>query len=126
MTTSTTSGRESTRSLVDSIVRGLQAKKGHSITILDLQHLHDRPTDYMVIAESNTPTGISALEDSVWETAQKETGDKPVRVHKGSGEWVAMDYIDVMVHLFTPDLRAYYRLEQLWEDAEVTRLEDEL
>lgn len=125
MTQSTTS-LESTRALVDSIVRGLQDKKGHNITILDLHHLHDRPTDFMVIAESNSPTGVSTLEDSVWDKVREETGDRPVRVHKGSGEWIAMDYVDVMVHLFTPDLRSYYHIEQMWEDAEVTRLEDEI
>lgn len=114
------------RPLVDSVVRGLQAKKGHSITILDLHHLHERPTDYMIIAESTSPTGVVALEESVRDKVEEETGMRPLRVHKGGGEWIAMDYADVMVHLFTPDLRAYYCLEQMWEDAELTRLEDEL
>lgn len=117
---------EQTQTLVDTIVEGLKKKKGHSITILDLHKLHERPTDFMIIAESNSPTGVSTLEDSVWDTVHEQIGEKPIRVHKGSGEWIAMDYVDVMVHLFTPDLRSYYHLEQMWEDAEITQVEDEL
>ena len=125
MTTSTTSP-ERTEALVHSIVEGLKAKKGHAITILDLHRLHDRPTDYMIIAESNSPTGISALEDSVLETVKEQAEERPIRVHKGSGEWIAMDYVDAMVHIFTPELRTFYHLEQMWEDADMTRLEDEV
>lgn len=125
MTTSTSSPKR-TEALVHSIVEGLKAKKGHAITILDLHRLHDRPTDYMIIAESNSPTGISALEDSVLETVKEQAGERPIRVHKGSGEWIAMDYVDAMVHIFTPELRTFYHLEQMWEDADMTRLEDEV
>lgn len=124
MTPSTTT-HERTQALVHSIVEGLRAKKGHAITILDLHRLHDRPTDYMIIAESNSPTGISTLEESVREVVEEQAGERPIRVHKGSGEWIAMDYVDAMVHLFTPELRTFYHLEQMWEDADMTRLEDE-
>ena len=124
MTTSTTT-HERTQALVHSIVEGLRAKKEHAITILDLHRLHDRPTDYMIIAESNSPTGISTLEESVREVVEEQAGERPIRVHKGSGEWIAMDYVDAMVHLFTPELRTFYHLEQMWEDADMTRLEDE-
>jgi len=125
LTTSTTT-QERTEALVHSIVEGLKSKKGHAITILDLHRLHDRPTDYMIIAESNSPTGISTLEDSVREVVEEQTGERPIRVHKGSGEWIAMDYVDAMVHLFTPELRTFYHLEQMWEDADKTLLEDEV
>ncbi|WP_296119767.1 ribosome silencing factor [uncultured Porphyromonas sp.] len=125
MTTSTTT-HERTEALVHSIVEGLRAKKGHDITILDLHRLHDRPTDYMIIAESNSPTGISTLEESVREVVEEQAGERPIRVHKGSGEWIAMDYVDAMVHLFTPELRSFYHIEQMWEDADMTRLEDEV
>lgn len=125
MTTSTTT-HERTEALVHSIVEGLRAKKGHTITILDLHRLHDRPTDYMIIAESNSPTGISTLEESVREVVEEQTGERPIRVHKGSGEWIAMDYVDAMVHIFTPELRSFYHIEQMWEDADLTRLEDEV
>ena len=125
MTTSTTT-HERTQALVHSIVEGLRAKKGHAITILDLHRLHDRPTDYMIIAESNSPTGISTLEESVREVVEEQAGERPIRVHKGSGERIAMDYVDAMVHLFTPELRSFYHIEQMWEDADLTRLEDEV
>ena len=125
MTTSTTT-HERTEALVHSIVEGLRAKKGHAITILDLHRLHDRPTDYMIIAESNSPTGISTLEESVREVVEEQAGERPIRVHTGSGEWIAMDYVDAMVHIFTPELRTFYHLEQMWEDADLTRLEDEV
>lgn len=114
-----------TRSLVDSIVTGIREKKGKNITLLNLSPIDDAICTYMVIAEGNTPTQVSAIEDAVREIVRKEQGETLSHIHVGSGEWIAIDYIDVIVHLFVPHAREYYKLERLWEDAERTDLPNE-
>lgn len=114
-----------TTALVETIVEGIREKKGKHITILDMGGIDDAFCDYMVVAEGNTPTQVNALEDSVWDTVQKKLGDKPIHTHIGGGEWIAMDYVDVIVHLFVPEQRKYYGLEQMWADAKQTSLPDE-
>ncbi|MDD7437610.1 MAG: ribosome silencing factor [Bacteroidales bacterium] len=114
-----------TTALVETIVEGIREKKGKRITIIDMGGIDDAICDYMVVAEGNTPTQVNALEDSVWDTVQKTLSDKPIHTHVGGGEWIAMDYVDVMVHLFVPELRKYYGLEQMWADAKQTSLPDE-
>ncbi len=116
---------DSTKALVDTIVEGIREKKGKHITIIDMQSIDDAFCDYMLIAEGNTPTQVDAIEDSIWDTVNKRLGDKPIHTHVGSGEWVAMDYVDVMVHIFVPELRHYYGIEQIWADAKQSNLPDE-
>ena len=68
---------------------------------------------------------VQAITDSVEEIARVEAGEKPVRmVGMENALWVAMDYTDVMVHIFVPDMREYYHLEDLWEDAQIERVPD--
>lgn len=112
------------KALVDSIVEGIEAKKGKHITVLDMQHIDDAFCDYMVIAEGNTPTQVDAIEGSIWDTVQQQLAEKPIHTHTGSGEWIAMDYVDVVVHIFVPELRHYYSIEQMWADAKQTTLPD--
>lgn len=114
-----------TKALVETIIEGIREKKGKHITVIDMGSIDDAICDYMVLAEGNSPTQVSALEDSVWDTVQKKLSDKPIHTHVGSGEWIAMDYVDVMVHLFVPEQRKHYGLEQMWADAKQTILPDE-
>ncbi len=116
--------RKEIKVLIDSITEGIQDKKGHGVTVLDMLRIPDRACDYMVIAEGNTPIQLRALEGAVWDKTQEKAGEKPLRTHVGGGEWIAMDYGDVMVHLFLPEMREYYRLEQLWADAKITHIPD--
>lgn len=111
--------------LTNSIIEGIREKKGKEIVVIDLSQIDDAICQAMVIAVGNTPTQVAALYDSVEEIVRLRTGEKPLRAHVGSGEWIALDYVDVMVHLFVPDLRTFYNLEQLWADATVTRVPDE-
>lgn len=113
-----------TKVLIDSIIEGIQDKKGHGITVLDMHDLHERVCDYMIIAEGNTNTQLRSLEGAVWDKTLEKVGEKPLRTHVGGGEWIGMDYGNVIVHLFLPKMREYYRLEQLWADAEVMHIPD--
>ena len=105
--------------LVNSIVNGLQEKKGHDIAIVDLTKIITAPSKYFVICTGGSPQQVEALTDSVAETTRKELHEKPAAIAGlENAEWVAMDYGTVMVHVFLPDVREYYDLEHLWDDAD--------
>ena len=109
--------------LVGSIVKGIQEKKGTDIVIADLRGIDGTICDYFIICQGNSPTQIDAITDSVEETAHIEAGEKPVKIAGlTNAEWVAMDYTDILVHIFLPEMRSYYNLEDLWEDASLTRV----
>lgn len=113
------------KKLVEAIINGIQEKKGKNIVVVDLNEINDTITKYLVICEGNTPTQVSAIQDSIREFARKEAGQKPVSVD-GTRNciWVAMDYIDVIAHVFVPDARDFYDVENLWEDAPITEIPD--
>lgn len=109
--------------LVDTITNGIQEKKGQDITIADLRGLDGTIANYFVICQGNSPAQVEAIADSVSEMVRKEMGEKPIRV-VGLEQcyWVAMDYGDVLVHIFVPQAREYYDLDNLWEDAKLTNV----
>lgn len=116
---------EQTRELVDTIVKGIQEKKGSRIITADLQDIDGAICRYFVICQGNSPSQVEAIAESVGDMARIELGEKPVRVvGLQNAQWVAMDYSDVLVHIFVPDMRAYYDLEHLWEDAAITEIPD--
>ena len=112
-----------TKELVKTIVEGLQEKKGKNIVTVDLTQLSGAVCQYMVICEGNTPTQVSALSDSVWEFARKEAGEKPLSIDRGqNAQWIGMDYGTVLVHIFLPEQREFYNLENLWADSKVIQI----
>lgn len=113
------------KKLVEAIINGIQEKKGKNIVVVDLNEINDTITKYLVICEGNTPTQVSAIQDSIREFARKEAGQKPVSVD-GTRNciWVAMDYTDVIAHVFVPDARDFYDVENLWKDAPITEIPD--
>lgn len=108
--------------LLRSIIDGIQEKKGREIVVINLQSLSDRACDYMVIAEGNTLVQLRAIVDSVWDEVFLQTKEKPLHVHEGGGEWIAIDYGNIIVHLFLPAVRSFYKIEQLWSDADQNRI----
>ena len=91
----------------------------------DLSGIDGTICHYFVICQGNSPSQVEAITDSVGEFARKELGEKPVHVvGLENAQWVAMDYTDVLVHIFLPDVREYYDLEHLWDDAKLTRIPD--
>ena len=111
--------------LVETITKGIQEKKGQGIVIADLSGIDGTICHYFVICQGNSPSQVEAITDSVEEFARKELGEKPVHVvGLENAQWVAMDYTDVLVHIFLPDVRGYYDLEHLWDDAKLTRIPD--
>lgn len=116
---------DQTKELVQTIVEGLQEKKGKNIVTVDLTRLSGAICQYMVICEGNTPTQVSALSDSVWDFARKNAGEKPISTDGGQrSEWIGIDYGTVLVHIFLPERREFYNLENLWSDAKVVQIPD--
>ena len=93
--------------------------------VADLQGIDGAIARYFVICQGNSPAQVEAITESIGEMARKEMDEKPARVAGlENAQWVAMDYGDVLVHVFLPDVRSYYDLEHLWEDAELTQVPD--
>ena len=111
--------------LVDAIVLGLQEKKGKNIVVVDLTKIPDTICGYFVIATGGSPSQIQALARSVGDKALELAHQKPLAVDGlHYSQWVAMDYADVIVHILLPEERAFYDIEHLWADAELTRVPD--
>lgn len=110
------------KSLVTIITEGIQEKKGTDIVVMDLRKIEGSICNYFVIAQGGSPSQVEAIVESIGEFASK-AGEKPTHVvGLESCQWVAMDYTDVMVHVFLPDVREYYDLEHLWEDAKLKKI----
>ena len=111
--------------LLDTIVKGLQEKKGRNIVAIDLRKTQGAICQYMVICEGNNPNQLAALSDSVWEFVNKELKEKPLSIDgMRNSRWIGIDYGTVIVHIFFPELRVFYRLEQLWEDSILIKIPD--
>ena len=111
--------------LVETIIKGIQEKKGQHIVVADLQNIEGTITNYFVICQGNSPAQVEAITESIGDMAREQLGEKPSQVAGlDNAQWVAMDYADVMVHIFLPDVRAYYDLEHLWDDAKLTEIKD--
>ena len=116
---------DETQVLVNTIIDALQDKKGKKITILNLTKLDSAICKYFIIAQGNTPTQVSALSDSVWDKVYEKLHEKPLgAVGMKEAQWIAMDYGTVMLHIFVPEIREYYNLENLWADADIKEIPD--
>lgn len=104
-------------------IKGIQEKKGYDIVCLDLRKIPNAVCDYFVICHGNSTTQVSAIADSVDDEIKKITGQNPWRMEGfTNAEWILIDYIDVVVHIFQQQTREFYKLEELWADAEITRI----
>ena len=114
----------STDDLLTSIIKGIEDVKGLDIDILDLRGIDNSVCDYFVICNGNSNTQVNAIVGSVQKGVSKELKDKPWHVEGAeNGEWVLMDYVNIVVHVFQKHIREYYRIESLWGDAKITTIE---
>jgi ribosome-associated protein len=99
---------------------GIQEKKGNDIVRLDLRNIFSSVSDYFVICHADSTTQVKAIANSVEEEIFKATQQEPWRKEGLEyGEWILLDYIDVVVHIFRTDKREFYGVEDLWGDAEI-------
>ena len=114
-----------TEQLIGQIQAGLQEKKGHDIVIVDMSDIDDAICKAFVLCSGNSPSHIQALTESVADFARKNLNVRPSAVDGlRNAQWVAMDYSDVIVHIFLPEARDFYDLEHLWADAQLTEIPD--
>ena len=99
---------------------GIQEKKGNDIVRLDLRNIFSSVTDYFVICHADSTTQVKAIANSIEEEVFKAIQQEPWRKEGLEyGEWILLDYINVVVHIFRTDKREFYGVEDLWGDAEI-------
>lgn len=104
--------------LVDSIVDGIQDKKGQNIVVLDMRKAESSICDYFVICEGNSSTHVDSIADAVEDKVREQIGEKPLHDEgRRNAIWVLLDYHSAIVHIFQHDAREFYSLETLWNDA---------
>ncbi len=109
--------------LVQEIVEGMQDRKADKIVVLDLRAIENSICDFFVISEGNSNTQVKAIADRVEERVREEIKEKPWHVEGTStAEWVLMDYITVVAHVFQRKTREFYDLEGLWGDAQISEI----
>ncbi len=110
--------------LITQIVSGIEDVKGSDITILDLREIENTVTSYFIICNGTSNTQVKAIVNSTRRKVSKELQENPWHVEgEDQAEWVLMDYVDVVVHVFQKHIREFYDLEGLWGDAKTTVIE---
>lgn len=115
----------SKRNKIDEIIEAITDRKGKKISLFDLNKIESAPADSFIICQGTSTSQVSSIADSIRERLQKNLDIKPYNYdgYKNS-QWIVIDYGDVMVHVFLPEFRDFYNLEELWSDASITNLQD--
>ena len=107
------------------IAEGLEERKGKDTIIMDLRKAGTSPADFFVICTGTSDTHVKALCDSVYDYVKQKIAEKPRGIEgMQTGEWVLMDYTNVIVHIFLKDRREFYSIEELWGDAEFEKIKN--
>jgi ribosome-associated protein len=116
----------SSEELSQIVVKGMQERKALNIVVMDMRQVKNAFTDFFVVCSGTSDTQIDAIADSVDKEVWEATGQNPRSMEgKSNREWILVDYYDVIVHVFKKDRREFYKLEELWGDAEFTYIEEE-
>jgi ribosome-associated protein len=110
--------------LSEHVVAGMLDKKASDIVVMDLRKVPNAIADYFIICSGNSDTQVDAISDSIEEKVHKESKQNPWHLEgKENKEWILLDYVDVVAHVFKRDKRTFYGLEELWGDAKITTIE---
>ncbi len=105
--------------IVAATIEAMEAVKGKDIVTLDLREIGTAVTDYFVICHANSKIQVDAIADKVEDTVREKAKQKPYHVEgRENTEWILIDFVDVVVHIFLESKRSFYKLEELWADAE--------
>ena len=117
--------KDPSEKLADLVVKGMQEKKATDIIVMDLREVKNAVADFFVICSGNSDKQLSAISDSIDEFVYKESKENPWHSEgKNNKEWMLLDYISVVAHIFRKDRRDFFSLEKLWGDAKTTVIED--
>ena len=109
--------------LTNVVVQGMQEKKAHDIVVLDLRHVPNSIADFFVVCSGKSDTQVSSISDAVEEYVHKNENQNPWHKEGNrNNEWVLLDYVDVVAHIFQNDRRNFFALEDLWGDAKITKI----
>ncbi|MGB0896467.1 MAG: ribosome silencing factor [Flavobacteriaceae bacterium] len=118
-----TEKHKNTDALITMILKGIEEVKGNDIDILDLREIDNTACNYFIICNGNTNTQVNAIVGSIQKIVSKELKEKPWHIEgTENAEWVLMDYVNVVVHVFQKHIREYYDIEGLWGDAKITSI----
>ena len=113
----------STDELISTIIKGIEEVKGEDIQLLDLREIENTVCDYFVVCSGNSNTQVKAISNSVKKIVGKEGQEKAWHIEGESiAEWILMDYVNVVVHVFQKPVREFYDIEGLWGDAKITSI----
>lgn len=116
----------SSEELSQLVVKGMQERKATNIVVMDMRNVKNAFTDYFVVASGTSDTQVEAIAESVDKEVWEATRNNPRSTEgKANREWILVDYYDVIVHVFKKDRREFYKLEELWGDAEFTYIMEE-
>ncbi len=108
------------------IVKAIQEKKGEKLVSLDLRKIPEAVSDFFIVCEAGSSTQVKAIAEHVRDEVFRECGERAYHDEGyGASNWVIIDFVNVVVHVFQPDTRRFYRLEEMWSDAEPEEIEDD-
>src|SRR5690554_4541052 len=114
-----------TDQLITQIIRGIEDVKGHDIEILDLRDIENTVCDYFIICNGTSNTQVNAIVGSIQKSVSKSLKEKPWHIEGSeNAEWILMDYVHVVVHVFQKHIREFYDIEGLWGDAKSVKIEN--
>jgi len=115
--------KASENNLLSSVIEGILSKKGLDVVSIDVRNLASGVCDYFVVCHGNSRTQVEALANSVEDTVRINTGQKPGhREGYQNAEWILLDYFDIVVHIFQPEVRQYFRIENVWGDGIIEKI----
>jgi len=119
-----TKQKNDSEQLAQTIISAIQEKKGERIKLMDLRSLDSAVTDFFVICSAKSDTQVDAIYRSIDEVVKNELGMDPYQIEGTDySNWILLDYVDVVAHVFREEIRDFYKLEDLWADAETTNFE---
>lgn len=121
----THNSQNESRVLADTVIEGIRQKKGYEIVSLDFENVPNAICKYFIICHGTSKTQVEAIADSVTELVRKNVGSKPWHVEGfENAEWILLDYVDIVVHVFQQETRSFFQLEDLWADAKIVTIDD--
>lgn len=115
--------KDQSKRLADLIVSGMQEKKGKEIVALDLRNLKNAVADFFVICHAESKPQIEAIARSIEEVVDRSSNESPYhREGFENSEWILLDYVNVVAHIFNHEKREFYGVERLWADADIERI----
>ena len=109
--------------LISNIVLGIDNVKGIDVSLLDLRDIENTVCSYFVVCTGSSSTHVNAIVSAIKKTVSKELKEKPFHTEgNDNAEWVLIDYVNVVVHVFQKQTRDYYNIEELWGDAKTTKI----